>query len=130
MSAASESTRGKNRVDPSPAKEAKPVDNTEPGPAIAQFHPIPTVTVMIDPATGLLARPDCPTRSRMTYPSGTEPHEYCNASHPPKVEPQPDPARPKESRVKSFAKRVGIPGKWLGSDEKTDSSKPDSKKPQ
>ena len=129
-SAASESVRVKNRVDPSPAKEAKPVDNAVPGPAIAQFHPIPTVTVMIDPATGLLARPDCPTRSRMTYPSGNEPHEYCNATHPPKVEAQPDPTGPKESRVKSFAKRVGIPGKWFGSGEKTDSSKPDSKKPQ
>jgi len=129
-SAASESARGKNRVDASPAKEATPVDSGAPGPAIAQSHPIPTVTVMIDPATGLLARPECPTRSRMTYPSGNEPHEYCNASHPPKVEVQPDPARPKESRVKSFAKRVGIPGKWLGSDEKTDASTPDSKKPQ
>ncbi len=90
-SAASESARGKNRVDASPAKEATPVDSGAPGPAIAQSHPIPTVTVMIDPATGLLARPECPTRSRMTYPSGNEPHEYCNASHPPKVEVQPDP---------------------------------------
>ena len=126
---ASESARVKNRVDPSPAKEAKPVDNAAPGPTIAQFHPIPTATVIIDPATGLLARPDCPTRSRMTYPSGNEPHEYCNASHPPKVEVQPDPARPKESRVKSFAKRIGIPGKWLGGDEKTDNKK-DSKPPQ
>ena len=116
-SAASESARGKNRVDQSPAKEAKPVDSAASEPATTQFHPIPTVTVIIDPATGLLARPDCPTRSRMTYPSGNEPHEYCNASHPPKVE-APDPARPKESRVKSFAKRVGTPSKWFGSGDK------------
>jgi hypothetical protein len=129
-SAASEVARGKNRIDPSPAKEAKPVDGAAPEPATTQFHPLPTVTVMIDPTTGLLARPDCPTKSRMTYPSGNEPHQYCNAPHPPKVEAQSDLARPKESRVKSFAKRVGVPSKWFGGSDKTDKNKQDSKPPQ
>jgi hypothetical protein len=61
---------------------------------------VPTVTVLIDPANGLLARPECPVKSRMTYPSGSEPRGYCNVSHVVKPE--------KETRIKSIAKRVGI----------------------
>ena len=64
---------------------------TEPTPAVA------TVTVTIDPETGLLAKPECPLKSRMTYPSGNQPSGYCNLSHAPP---------PKESRVKSIAKTV------------------------
>ena len=56
-----------------------------------------TVTVTVDPETGLLAKPECRLRSRMTYPSGSEPTAYCNLSHTPP---------PKESRVKSIAKSV------------------------
>ena len=64
---------------------------TEPTPAVA------TVTVTIDPETGLLAKPECPVKSRMTYPSGSQPSGYCNLSHAPP---------PKESRIKSIAKTV------------------------
>ena len=64
---------------------------TEPTPAVA------TVTVLIDPETGLLAKAECPLRSRMTYPSGSQPTGYCNLSHAPP---------PKESRIKSIAKTV------------------------
>ena len=46
---------------------------------------LPTVTVVIDPRTGLLATPDCPLRSKMTYPSGSEPHAYCDVAHSPKT---------------------------------------------
>ena len=63
----------------------------EPIPAVA------TVTVTIDPETGLLAKPECPLRSRMTYPTGSQPTGYCNLSHAPP---------PKESRIKSIAKSV------------------------
>ena len=58
---------------------------------------VATVTVTVDPETGLLAKPECRLRSRMTYPSGSEPTAYCNLSHIPP---------PKESRVKSIAKTV------------------------
>ena len=58
---------------------------------------VETVTVTIDPETGLLAKPDCPLRSRMSYPSGSQPTGYCNLSHAPP---------PKESRIKSIAKGV------------------------
>jgi hypothetical protein len=49
----------------------------------AVTNALPTVTVMIDPATGLLATPACPHKIRMTYPSGDEPHQLCNAAHKP-----------------------------------------------
>jgi len=69
-----------------------PVETTtQPTPAVA------TVTVTIDPETGLLAKPECPLRSRMSYPSGSQPTGYCNLSHAPP---------PKESRIKSIAKTV------------------------
>ena len=69
-----------------------PAETTpQPAPAVA------TVTVTIDPETGLLAKPECPLRSRMTYPSGSQPTGYCTLSHAPP---------PKESRIKSIAKTV------------------------
>jgi cytoskeletal protein RodZ len=66
--------------------------SSQPTPAVA------TVTVLIDPASGLLAKQDCPVRSRMTYPSGSEPSGYCNLNHAPP---------PKDSKIKSIAKSVG-----------------------
>ena len=75
------------------ASEAAPPVSvpTEPVPAVE------TVTVTIDPETGLLAKPECRLRSRMSYPSGSQPTGYCNLSHAPP---------PKESRIKSIAKSV------------------------
>ena len=58
---------------------------------------VETVTVNIDPESGLLAKQDCPVRSRMTYPSGSQPTGYCNLNHAPP---------PKESKIKSIAKSV------------------------
>ena len=69
-------------------------------PAGVTAEPVPavdTVTVTIDPETGLLAKPECRLKSRMTYPSGSQPTGYCNLSHAPP---------PKESRIKSIAKTV------------------------
>ena len=74
-----------------PEVTAPAVPTTEPVPAVA------TVTVLIDPETGLLAKPECPLRSRMTYPSGSQPTGYCTLSHAPAQ---------KESRIKSIAKGV------------------------
>ena len=56
-----------------------------------------TVTVLIDPESGLLAKADCPVRSRMTYPSGSQPGGYCNIVHTPP---------PKESRIKSIKDKI------------------------
>ena len=80
------------------------VETSDGGEAAAQPpRAMPTVTVRIDAQTGLLATKDCPVVSRMTYPAGSEPKQFCAADH-----------RPKESRLKSVAKRVVTPGKWFG----------------
>jgi DnaJ-like protein len=77
---------------------------SEPTPALA------TVTVSIDPKSGLLARPDCPVRSRMTYPRGNEPSGYCNLVHA---------TPPKESRIKSIAEKI-LPPRRKGAKEESD----------
>ncbi|HUQ33777.1 MAG TPA: J domain-containing protein [Pyrinomonadaceae bacterium] len=72
---------------------------------IRNVRPMPTVTLTIDPMTGMLATADCPNKSRMTYPSGMEPRAFCNAHHKPDAPEPGEQARPKESRLKSFVKR-------------------------
>jgi hypothetical protein len=59
---------------------------------------VPTVTVSIDPESGLLATPTCPVKSRMTYPSGSEPHGHCDINHIVKPE--------KKTGIKGLAKRL------------------------
>jgi hypothetical protein len=71
---------------------------TEPAPASEPSVAVPTVTVLIDPESGRLATPACPVKSRMTYPSGSEPHGYCNIPHVLKPE--------KKTGLKGLAKRI------------------------
>jgi 1A family penicillin-binding protein len=52
-----------------PALAARPVVNF--------VQPETVVAVAIDPATGYLANPDCPTRQDEFYIAGTQPTEYC-----------------------------------------------------
>jgi len=73
----SDSPRKANPEQPAPEVAASESVPAQPTPALA------TVTVTIDPESGLLAKPDCPLRSRMTYPSGSQPSGYCNISHAP-----------------------------------------------
>ena len=84
---------------PRPNKEEGPAPEVANNETVATTPTtaLATVTVTVDPETGLLAKPECRLRSRMTYPSGSEPTAYCNLSHTPP---------PKESRVKSIAKSV------------------------
>ena len=87
--------------------------------AATPFRALPTVTVSIDPTTGLRARAACPNKTAMTFPAGDEPAAYCSASHRAEVSDAAtttDAARadqPKKSRLKSFADRVASPSKWL-----------------
>ena len=74
--------------------------------AVAEVRALPTVTVTIDPTTGQLATPACPTKTRMTYPAGTEPRQACTAAHQQAATAESDQPRPKESRLKSFGKRL------------------------
>jgi len=85
-------TRPDNNLSPAPETE------TEPAPANEVVPAVPTVTVSIDPANGLLATPACPVKTRMTYPSGSEPKGHCNLSHITKPE--------KETGIKGLAKRI------------------------
>ncbi len=76
-----------------------PQTETETAPTTNEVVPaVPTVTVAIDPATGLLATPACPVKTRMTYPSGSEPKGHCNLTHITKPE--------KETGIKGLAKRI------------------------
>ena len=59
-----------------------------------------TETAVIDPSSGLLARSDCPVKSRMTFVSGNQPRQYCNVLHAAPT--------PKDSRIKSVARKLGI----------------------
>ncbi len=86
-----ELSRKQNREEPAPEVPATGSITAEPTPALE------TVTVTIDPESGLLAKQDCPVRSRMTYPSGSQPSGHCNISHAPP---------PKESRIKSLATKI------------------------
>lgn len=78
-------------------------DNTVPevdsssSPIETQPAAVATITVAIDPESGLLAKQDCPVRSRMTYPRGSEPRGYCNINHAPP---------PKDSRIKTIAEKI------------------------
>ena len=66
-------------------------------PVETQPAAVPTIAVTIDPQSGLLAKPDCPVRSRMTYPRGSEPSAYCNINHAPP---------PKKSRLESITDKI------------------------
>jgi DnaJ-like protein len=90
----SDATRKPGHADSTVEEEpavASDTTSSAPTPALA------TVTVLIDPESGLLAKPDCPVRSRMTYPSGSQPSAYCNVNHAPP---------PKESKLKSIKEKI------------------------
>ncbi|HEU4834532.1 MAG TPA: J domain-containing protein [Pyrinomonadaceae bacterium] len=74
-----------------PAVASDTTTSSAPTPALA------TVTVLIDPESGMLAKPGCPVRSRMTYPSGSQPSAYCNINHAPP---------PKESKLKTLKEKI------------------------
>lgn len=91
---ASHTVRNRDDNNLAPAAESA----TESAPTNEVVVPVPTVTVSIDPESGLLATPSCPVKSRMTYPSGSEPHGHCNINHVVK----PD----KKTGLKGLAKKI------------------------
>jgi hypothetical protein len=91
--ARTDATRKEAREDEAAAPKAE----SSSSPIETQPAAVPTVAVTIDPASGLLAKADCPVRSRMTYPRGSEPSSYCNINHTPP---------PKESRIKSLTEKI------------------------
>jgi curved DNA-binding protein CbpA len=88
--------------------------------AAAKLTPLPTVTLTIDPTTGLIATTHCPLKSRVTYADGTEPQQHCSLHQTDKSAPA-DPSL-KESRLKSLTKRLAAPTRWFRGKEKSDSA--------
>ena len=88
----------RNRTENDSASSTEAVSETAPAAVTESTPAVPTVTVVIDPASGLLATPSCPVKTRMTYPSGSEPRGHCNVTHIVKPE--------KESGIKGLAKRI------------------------
>lgn len=118
---------GKDRIEGKSQKEESGGASTG-QPSAALLRPLPTVTILIDPTTGMIARSTCPMKSRMTYPSGNEPQQYCS-SHAAAPTAPPDDLHPKESGLKSVAKRL-VPDKWFGGKAKSDAgNKQESKSP-
>ena len=88
-------------------RETDSSEQVEPQPATpTEIRPMATITVTIDPASGLLARSDCPSKTRMTYPTGNEPHDYCAVNHQQPTKSEVIPEATKTSRVKSITKKV------------------------
>ncbi|HKR00310.1 MAG TPA: J domain-containing protein [Pyrinomonadaceae bacterium] len=97
------------------AREATTGNAIAPEQDTTRMRRLPTVTLTIDPVTGMIARPDCPIKSSMTYPAGAEPKQYCSAQH--KTEKPAESVegtRPKESRLKSLTRRLAAPAKLFG----------------
>ncbi|HEV3468349.1 MAG TPA: J domain-containing protein [Pyrinomonadaceae bacterium] len=96
--AAGRQTRDRKQAERRPAEEtaspAEPPRET----AAEPVRPLPTVTLLIDPTTGLLATRDCPVRSRMTYASGSEPRRSCDAHVRKKTRAEAAPGRTGDSR--------------------------------
>lgn len=90
----SDVTRKPNRNDEFVPEESSASTETS---SSAATPAVATVTVLIDPNSGLLAKPDCPVHTRMTYPSGSQPSSYCNLNHAPP---------PKESKIKAIKDKI------------------------
>lgn len=96
--------------------------NSAPAASHAPLRPLPTVTMTIDPSTGLLATAACPNKSSLTYPAGQEPHSYCNADHRSNTKAEAQPETKGKSRLKSIANGLASPARWLH--KKTKDSEP------
>lgn len=89
------------------------VSSPAPAESSAPLRALPTVTVTIDPATGLLATSACPVRSSMTYVGGREPRQHCSADRHKSAAAEAPPNSKKKSRLKSVLNDVAAPARWL-----------------
>jgi DnaJ-like protein len=103
------STRAASNTRAEPTRKGAPEESPaeETATPSAPTAALATVTVLIDPESGLLAKANCPVRSRMTYPRGSEPSGYCNINHTP---------APKESRMKTLTQKI-LPRRKGATDE-------------
>ena len=110
---ADEEAASNRREKKSVEKQKTTASVTSPAPAEshAPLRALPTVTVTIDPTTGLLATSACPVKSSMTYVGGQEPRQHCSADRHPSAEAPPN--SKKKSRLKSVLNDVAAPARWL-----------------
>lgn len=126
INSANELPRGKDRTEAkSQREESGDVSTSQP--SAASLPKMPTVTLVIDPTTGMIARSNCPVKTTMTYPSGSEPRQYCTAHS---AAPSYEAPSPRELRIKSAVKRLVSPDKWLSGKTKSEAgNKQDTKSP-
>jgi curved DNA-binding protein CbpA len=115
----SDETRKSNTFPPANIREQKVPSTQKQDPretdisggslSAAPVRALPTVTVSIDPATMMLATASCPSRTRMTYPEGTEPKEFCRLHNDTKADS--DTSGDNGSRLKRMAAKVKSAGK-------------------
>lgn len=108
---AASNRREKKSVEKQTATAA--VSSAAPAESHAPLRALPTVTVTIDPTTGLLATSACPVKSSMTYVGGQEPRQYCSADHRSTAKAEAPPDSRNKSRMKSMLNRVAAPARWL-----------------
>lgn len=126
INSANELPRGKDRTEAKAQKEEFS-DTSTSQPSAVSLPRMPTVTIVIDPITGMIARSSCPVKTTMTYPSGNEPHQYCTAHS---AAPSYEAPRPGELRIKSAVKRLASPDKWFSGKSKSEAgNKQDTKSP-
>lgn len=111
---ADEPSEARNRAH----KETNTTEETQTSQTVAPVVQVSSLTVTIDPETGMLARPECPLKSRTIYAAGNEPKQYCTTHTAAWAETQ----RQKDSRIKSAAKRISSPSKWFDEKEKPQAS--------
>ena len=99
-------------------KPLKPTERPEQAETtVPLLRPLPTVTITVDPVTGLIATAHCPLKQSMTFPKGSEPHQYCTADHR-STSVAPPQRQQNKSRLRSVTERVLSPKTWFGTKEK------------
>lgn len=124
--AASEFRPGQDRMATKAKREGSGLASAS-QPSATRVRALPTVTIVIDPSSGMIARSTCPMKTTMTYPSGSEPHQYCTLHRAATIAPAPAPS---DSRLKSVGKRLSSPSRWFGGNNKEGAAnRQDSKSP-
>jgi hypothetical protein len=119
ITSANDFHHSKDRLEAMSQKDEPGIASTS-QPSAEPLRSLPTVTLMIDPSTGMIARPDCPVKTRMTFASGNEPNQLCNAAHPAAPTAPSSGSGSKDSRLKSVTKRLASPDKWFSDKAKSD----------
>jgi penicillin-binding protein 1B len=84
---------GEGEITPSPSPSPSPPAHAKPSPEGARLEG--TITLDIDPTTGLIAVETCPVVRTKTFVLGTEPKKYCGPQYHKARVPDPSESRPR-----------------------------------